>query len=692
MAELLLEIGCEELPAGYIAPAVRALGEGVLELLADLHVPATGLTTYETPRRLTIALAEVAEVQEAREVERRGPAVAVAYDAEGNLTRAGQGFLRSAGIPESELIRITAKKGEYIGARIREGGAPARELLAARLPEVIRTLPFPKSMRWGSGTWRFARPVHWILCLLGGEVVPFEVDGVASGKLTYGHRFLGAESCEVSRLYDYLERLHEHSVEPEPGRRAAAIRARAEALGREAGGRTVVDEALLDEVTHLVEYPGCVLGRFDEAFLEVPREVLVTSMAKNQRYFPVEAAGEGGALLPCFVAVTNSGEAAEANVRAGNERVLRARLADARFFWDEDRKRTLISRLDDLDGVTLHERLGSVRARVGRMEAVAVALAAEVGGAEEAQVRRAVQLAKADLTTHMVVEFTSLQGVMGRYYAAHDGEEGAVATAIEEHYRPRFAGDALPATPLGRLVAVAERLDAVCGGFAVGLIPTGSQDPFGLRRAGLGLIQICLAAGWDIDLGPWVERDLALLAADGVTVAEGAAGQVLDFLAQRLHHALRSHGVADEVVRAVLAAGATRPVDVAARAAALNELRREDSFTDVATSFKRVHRIIPSDFVPAPVDGARLVEEAERALLAACAQVEEEAAPLREAGDYGQLLRRLVTLRPAVDRFFDDILVMAEEESLRTARLSLLARVRALFDGIADMSQLAAEG
>jgi len=692
MAELLLEIGCEELPAGYVAPAVRALGEGVLELLAELHVPATDLTTYETPRRLAICLAEVAEVQEAREVERRGPAVSVAYDANGKLTKAGEGFLRSTGLPESALIRIAGKKGEYIGARIREGGAATRDLLAARLPEVIRVLPFPKSMRWGNGTWRFARPVHWILCLLGGEVVPFEVDGATSGKLTYGHRFIAPEACEVSSLEDYLSRLRESSVEPEPGRRAATIRARAEALGKEAGGHTVVDGALLDEVTHLVELPGCCLGRFDDDFLEVPREVLVTSMAKNQRYFPVEAAGADGALLPCFVAVTNSAPAAEANVRGGNERVLRARLADARFFWDEDRKRPLISRLDDLDGVTLHERLGSVRARVGRMEQVAAALAAEVGGAETASVRRAVQLAKADLTSHMVVEFTSLQGVMGRYYAAHDGEEPEVCTAIEEHYRPRFAGDLLPTSQVGRLVAVAERLDAVCGGFAVGLIPTGSQDPFGLRRAGLGLIQILLDSGWEVDLATWVARDLELLAADGVTVAGSATAQVLDFLGHRLHYALCSHGVADEVVRAVLAAGESRPVDAAARAAALADLRQEASFADVATSFKRVHRIIPDGFAPLPVDAALLVEPAEQALLAACAQVEQEAAPLRAAGDYGQLLRRLVTLRPAVDLFFDDILVMAQEEALRMARLSLLARVRALFDGIADMSQLAVEG
>ncbi|PIQ05774.1 MAG: glycine--tRNA ligase subunit beta [Nitrospirae bacterium CG18_big_fil_WC_8_21_14_2_50_70_55] len=691
VAELLLEIGCEELPAGYLAPAVRALADGVLELLAELHVPATGLTTYETPRRLAICLAEVAEVQATREVERRGPAVSVAYDAGGKLTRAGEGFLRSAGVAEAELIRIHGTKGDYLGARIREGGGATRALLAARLPEVIRTLSFPKAMRWGSGTWRFARPVHWILCLLGGAVVDFAVDGVAAGKFTYGHRFIAPAACEVSGLESYLASLREAAVEPEPGRRAATIQARAATLGDEAGGRVVVDASLLDEVTHLVEQPDCCLGRFDEAFLALPREVLVTSMAKNQRYFPVEATA-GGPLLSCFVAVTNSHPAAAANVRAGNERVLRARLADARFFWDEDRKRPLISRLADLAGVTLHERLGSVRGRVARMEEIAVALATEVGGAEVEAVRRAVQLAKADLTSHMVVEFTSLQGVMGRYYAAHDGEQPAVCLAIEEHYRPRFAGDLLPASPLGRLVAVAERLDVVCGGFAVGLIPTGSQDPFGLRRAGLGLIQICLDAGWDIDLAPQVARNLELLAAEGVQVAASAAAQLRDFLGQRLHYALCSHGVAEEVVRAVLAAGATRPVDARARAAALAELRQDPSFADIATSFKRVNRILPDGFVGAAVDRAVLTEVAERELLAACEQVELLAAPLRAAGDYGQLLRRLVTLRPAVDRFFEDILVMAQEEAVRRARLSLLARVRHLFDGLADMSQLAAEG
>ncbi|RMF84856.1 MAG: glycine--tRNA ligase subunit beta [Nitrospirae bacterium] len=690
MAELLLEIGCEELPAGYIAPAVRALGEGLLELLAELRIPASGLSTYESPRRLAVHLAEVAPEQERWVVERRGPAVSVAYDAEGRLTRAGEGFLRAAGVEESALIRIPGKKGEYLAVRLEEGGGATRDLLAAHLPRVIRNLPFPKSMRWGEGSWRFARPVHWILCRLGGEVVPFEIEGVAAGGTTRGHRFLAPDPIEVRDLEAYLAGLRAAFVEPEPGRRAAAIRAAAEALGAGVGGRTVVEEALLDEVTHLVEHPGCVVGRFDPAFLEVPREVLVTSMAKNQRYFPVE--GEDGRLLPHFVAVTNSGERAEANVRAGNERVLRARLADARFFWDEDRKRPLASRVEALAGVALHERLGSVLGRVRRMQRIATGLAETLGGADPERVARACELAKADLTTLMVVEFTSLQGVMGRHYAAHDGEDPEVCTAIEEHYRPRFAGDDLPATPVGRLVAVADRLDAVCGGIAVGLAPTGSADPFALRRAGLGLVQICLDAAWDLDLAPWVERDLALLAEDGVAVAEGSAAAVLRFLERRLAYALAGRGLPDEVVRAVLAAGAGHPVDALARAQALAALRADPAFADVATSFKRVHRILPEGFEPVPLDGAPLTEAAERELLRACERMESEAAPLRAARDYGQLLSRLVTLRPAVDRFFDEVLVMAPEEAVRQARLSLVARVRRLFEGIADMSLLAPEG
>jgi glycyl-tRNA synthetase beta chain len=689
--ELLLEIGVEEVPASYLAPAVRELGERVMALLAELHIEAEGLTTYETPRRLAVHVAHVAATQASREVERRGPAVAAAYDADGKLTKAGSGFLQGAGASEADLIRIAGKKGDYIGVRLSEGGGHTADLLASHLPRLIAALPFPKAMRWGNGTWRFARPVHWILAVFAGAVVPFEVDGLASGGTTRGHRFLAPAAVAVTRLEGYLQTLRAASVEPDPAARAAAIGARAEALGVEAGGRTVVEDDLLDEVAHLVEHPGCVIGRFDEDFLAVPREVLVTSMAKNQRYFPVE--GGDGQLLPAFVAVTNSPESAADNVRAGNERVLRARLADARFFWDEDRKRTLHSRRPDLDAVALHERLGSLGAKVARMEALAVGIGEAVTTVAEDEIRRAVQLAKADLTTHMVIEFPKLQGVMGRHYAAHDGEPAAVCQAIEEHYRPRFAGDRLPATDLGRLVAVADRLDAVCGGFAVGLIPSGSQDPFGLRRAGLGLIQIVLDGGWDLDLWHWIDDALTQLAASGVTVAAAARGQVRDFLGQRLQHAVVQEGLPEDVVRAVLAMGSRHPLRDRARAQALAALRQEPTFEDFALSFKRVQRIIPADFVAVPeVDGSVLVEAAEQALLAEQRRVAEEVAPLRAAGDYGAILARLVTLRPAVDRFFDDILVMADEPDLRAARLTLLCRVRALFDGLADLSQLAVEG
>ncbi|MGD2062282.1 MAG: glycine--tRNA ligase subunit beta [Nitrospirota bacterium] len=689
MPELLLEIGVEEVPASYIAPAVRALGERVVALLGELHIEAQGLSTYETPRRLAVHVTHVSATQASREVERRGPAVTVAYDAEGNLTKAGRGFLQGAGASEADLIRIPGKKGDYIGVRLQEGGGQTRELLATHLPPLIAGLAFPKSMRWGSGTWRFARPVHWILALLDGERIPFEVDGVESCTTTRGHRFLAPQPIPVAERDSYLAGLRAGAVEPDPVARAAAIRARAEKLGSQAGGRTVVDGDLLDEVAHLVEHPGCVLGRFDDDFLAVPREVLVTSMAKNQRYFPVEDGD--GRLLPAFVAVTNSSESAADNVRAGNERVLRARLADARFFWDEDRKRTLHSRVADLDAVALHERLGSVGAKVSRMETLAAELGAAATGVAEADVRRAVQLAKADLTTHMVIEFPKLQGVMGRHYAAHDGESLEVCRAIEEHYWPRFAGDRLPSSDLGRLVAVVDRLDAVCGGFAVGLIPSGSQDPFGLRRAGLGLIQICLDGGWDVDLWQWVDHALAQLAASGVQVSEEATGQVRDFLGQRLSHALFQDGLPEDVVRAVLAMGSRQPVRDRARARALAALRQEPAFTDFALSFKRVHRIIPADFAGQKVDDGVLVEAAERALLEEERRLGDEVAPLRDAGDYGAILARLVTLRPAVDRFFDDILVMADDPNLRTARLSLLCQVRALFDGIADLSQLAVE-
>jgi len=685
--ELLLEIGVEEVPASYIAPAVRELGERLMALLSELHIAAQGLSTYETPRRLAVHVAHVAATQASREVERRGPAVAAAYDAEGRLTQAGRGFLQGAGATEADLIRIPGKKGDYLGVRLHEGGGHARDLLAAHLPPLIAGLAFPKAMRWGSGTWRFARPVHWILALLDGERIPFAVDGVESCATTRGHRFLAPEPVTVTGRKGYLATLRAGSVEPDPAARAAAIRDLAEALGAAAGGRTVVGDDLLDEVAHLVEHPGCVLGRFDADFLAVPREVLVTSMAKNQRYFPVEDGD--GRLLPAFVAVTNSPETAAENVRAGNERVLRARLADARFFWDEDRKRTLHSRVADLDAVALHERLGSVGAKVGRMAALAVEQGAT--GAAEADIHRAVQLAKADLTTHMVIEFPKLQGVMGRHYAAHDGEAPEVCRAIEEHYWPRFAGDRLPSSDLARLVAAADRLDAVCAGFAAGLIPSGSQDPFGLRRAGLGLIQICLAGGWDVDLWQWIDRALAQLAASGVEVAAEAAGQVRDFLGQRLNHALVQEGLPEDVVRAVLAMGSRQPLRDRARAQALATLRQEPAFTDFALSFKRVQRIIPADFAGREVDDAVLVEAAERALLEEQRRVGKEVATLRAAGDYGAILARLVTLRPAVDRFFDDILVMADEPDLRTARLSLLCQVRALFDGIADLSQLAVE-
>ncbi|MFH0810287.1 MAG: glycine--tRNA ligase subunit beta [Pseudomonadota bacterium] len=509
MSELLFEIGCEEIPAGYILPALEALARQVESALGEARLSFGETRTFGTPRRLALAVAAVAERQSDQEVKRLGPPKGAAFDSEGRPTKAALGFAKGQGVAMEDLTIEATPKGEYVCARRHEKGRPAAEVLPEILLKLVPALPFPKSMRWGAGRLRFARPIHWLLATLGGQPLTFELDGIVSGGVTYGHRFVSPGPIEPRGAEDYLARLEAAKVIAEPARRREMCRRAVLDAAREAGGAPISDDALLEQVTNLVEFPVAVCGRFDDEFLQIPREVVVTAMREHQRYFAVTDAG--GALLPAFVSVVNTPASDMSLIRAGNERVLRARLADARFFYREDCKRPLHARLDTLRKVVFHSGLGTSFEKVKRLEELAGLLADRLYPGHKQAARRAALLSKCDLVTEMVGEFPTLQGTMGGIYARGSGETEEVAQAIAEHYLPKGAQEEVPKTEAGVVVSLADKLDNICGVFGLGLVPTGTADPYALRRQCLAVITLCWAKGLHLDLREAIRADLARL-------------------------------------------------------------------------------------------------------------------------------------------------------------------------------------
>lgn len=689
---LVFEVGTEELPPSAAWEGARQLEELARQALDAARLPAGEVRTYSTPRRLALVVERMGPRQRDVVREVRGPAVRVAFGPDGRPTQAAEGFARAQGVPVEALERRTTPQGEYVFAVRREQGAPSSRVLAELLPSLVEGLVFPKTMRWGSGQARFARPIRWLLALLGPRVIPCSYAGVKAGRYTYGHRLLHPGRVRVPSADSYEGVLRRSGVLLDPDERRRRIVESVTRAARGAGGRPILDPDLLEETVQLVEWPAAFTGRFSEEFLTLPREVLITVMQHHQKYFGVE--DSAGRLLPAFVAVRNGGAVGLRTVREGNEWVLRARLADARFFFDEDRRRPLAARVEELRELVFHERLGTMADKTRRLEALARWLAEELAVAPETagHLIRAAHLSKADLVTQMVRELPELQGVMGGIYARLDGEPEAVAQAIAEQYLPR--GDRSPQTEVGAYLALLDKADTLVGALAAGLAPSGSQDPYGLRRAAQGIVAVLAGRGVRLRLGRLAH---AVLDAYGITEPERrtpAVSAALDLVRQRVRTLLLEEGVSYDVADAVLASspdGQGEPADdvadAVARGRALWAFRQRPEFLRVYTAFDRASRILPPGFDgevrtdafahPTEERLHRAVEEARRRVEAA----------LRERR-YESALQALSVLADPVDRFFTDVLVMAEDDRIRANRLALLAQVVRLIRPLADLSRV----
>ena len=682
--ELLFEIGTEEIPSNYLPGALEELRAAAERLLKAERLQFADLRSLGTPRRLTLFVGGLAVRQADVRREVTGPPKSAAFDAEGRPTRAAEGFARAQGIPVERLLVRSLDRGDYLVAVLEEKGAGTPEVLASLLPRLVGALSFPKFMRWGDGGFRFVRPIRWLLAIYGGKPVPVVIESVTAEGKTYGHRFLAPRGVRVRSFQDYLAALEERFVIVDPARRREMVRTVAAEAAATVQGQPLLDPALVETVADLVEFPVAVCGSFGADYLELPREVIVTPMQKHQRYFPVvDAAGN---LLPYFVAIANMRVKDVEVMRQGYERVLRARLSDAEFFFRDDRKRPLADRLPELQQIVFQERLGSVADKTERLRALAGFLAGRVDSGLAPVVDRTARLCKADLVTNMVKEFPELQGVMGRVYARLSGEPPAACQAIEEHYLPRFAGDRLPESPAGALVGIADRLDSIAGCFRIGLIPSGSEDPYALRRAAQGVIQILLHRQIRLRLDEAVARALAGFEAVGGDVA-AAQREMQDFLRARTQAVLLDRGLPAEVVDAVLSAGSADVLDAAKRAEALALLKRESDFGELCTAFRRVVGIVPKGFDRA-VEPTRLVEAAERALHAQASELQGTVGRLVAAQDYRGALREIAELKPVVDMFFEEVLVIGPDEAVTQNRFALLKMVGNLFAEIADFTKI----
>jgi glycyl-tRNA synthetase beta chain len=696
-ARLVFEIGTEELPPSAAWDGIRQLRELAGPAFDEARIDADGVRAFATPRRLVLMVELVALRQRELVREVRGPAVRAAFGPDGAPTAAAAGFARAQGLDVAALERRTTGAGEYVYAIRREPGGETRTALADLLPAVAGRLSFPRAMRWGAGTVRFARPVRWIVALLGGDVIACEFAGVVAGRETAGHPTLHPRRVEVRAAERYERALQRAHVILDPDERRRRIEEEIAAAAQSAGGRPILDPDLREETVQLLEWPAAFAGRFEPDFLSLPRQILITVMQHHQKYFAVE--DHEGNLLPAFVAVRDGGTRNLDGVREGNEWVLRARLSDARFFFEEDRKRPLAARVSSLEEVTFLEPLGSMAAKTTRLGALAGRLSAALGDdfATARALARAASLAKADLVTQVVRELPELQGIVGGLYARLDGESDAVAEGIQQQYLPR--GKMLPHTPVGVRLALLDHLDTLAGALAAGLVPSGSQDPYGLRRAANALAAILLDRHWPIAI-----PDLVGFALDGYGVTDGAVrarvlDAVRDLVRQRLRAALLDEGITYDTVDAALAAGVDSPPDAAARARALWAFRRTPEFSQTYTAFDRAARIVPpgyegdvrEDLIAVPAE--RQLWDAIQAVVAAAPRYDgrepPQAATARDlAAYYERSLRRLSTLAAPVDRFFTDVLVMAEDEAVRRNRLGLLAGVVRLVRPIADLSRL----
>ena len=687
--DFLVEIGTEELPPKALRSLMVAFGDNLETAIDEARLAHGHVHVYASPRRLAVMIDKLVSGQDSRTVSQKGPPVSVAFDEDGNITPAGAAFAKKCGVEPGALGRTTTDKGEWLSCDVVEPGLSTAELIPALIEKALAALPIPRRMRWGAGEAEFVRPIHWVVLLHGADVIKTTVMGVATGNQSRGHRFHCASPVTIKAPSDYLRALEkEGRVIADFERRRNLVHDGVGALAAATGGNVVGGESLYDEVTALVEWPVAMTGSFDEEYLRLPREAVVSTLTSHQRYFPV--ADDDGGLLPQFITVANLDSKQPDQVRDGNERVIRPRLADAAFFWDSDRRTTLAARFDVLREVVYQRGLGSLQDKSSRVGALAGAIAGALD-VDPVVAERASMLAKCDLLTGMVGEFPELQGTMGRYYAESDGEPVAVATAIGDHYLPRFAGDSLPTTIDGQILAVADKLDTLAGVFSIGKKPSGNRDPFGLRRAALGVVRILIECSLDIDLKTMIGAAVDAQPA-GKLGPDELRDAVCSFITDRLRRYFldRDAGLATETFDAVLARRPASLVDFDARLTAVQAFLGLEPAASLAAANKRIANILrqAGEQGASEVRQKLLTDPAEVALWSALEEARDSISPMIESRDYTNALTVLAQLREHVDTFFDDVMVMADDEPTKNNRLALLRELRALFLNIADISRL----
>ena len=681
----LVEIGTEELPPKALKTLATSFADNVEAELNQAGLTFDKIEWFAAPRRLAVKVLNLATQQPSKEIEKRGPAVSAAFDAEGKPTKAAEGWARGCGITVEQAERIATDKGEWLVHRAKIEGQPTKNLLNDIVANALVKLPIPKPMRWADKTVQFIRPVHTVTMLLGDELIEGEILGVASARTIRGHRFLGEKEFEIQHADQYPQLLREKgSVVADFNERKAEILAKSQAKATALGGVADIEESLLEEVTSLVEYPNVLAAKFEERFLAVPAEALVYTMKGDQKYFPIY--DKNGKLLPHFIFVSNINPEDPTAIIEGNEKVVRPRLTDAEFFFKTDLKQKLVDRLPRLETVLFQQQLGTLKDKTDRIEQLAGEIAKQIG-ADEAKAKRAGLLSKCDLMTNMVFEFTDTQGVMGMHYARHDGEDEEVAVALNEQYMPRFAGDELPKSLVASAVALADKFDTLTGIFGIGQAPKGSADPFALRRAALGVLRIIVEKNLPLDLEDLVKKSAALFG-DKLT-NQNVVADVVDFMLGRFRAWYQDEGIAVDVIQAVLARRPTRPADFDARVRAVSHFRTLDSAEALAAANKRVSNILAkADAAIGEINLTACVEPAEKALAEAVLALRTEVQPLIAQGDYTAVLDKLANLRAPVDSFFDNVMVNAEDPALRQNRLAILNTLQDLFLQVADISVL----
>ncbi len=684
--DLLIEIGTEELPPKALRKLAEAFELNIGLLLVDDKIEHGGLSWYASPRRLAVLVKDLATQQEDINETRQGPSLKAAYDDAGHATKAAIGFAKSCGVEVTDLEKLENNKGAWLVFRQQKPGALTKE----RIPNIVETalsnLPIPKRMRWGAGEVEFVRPVHWVVLLFGAEVIPASILDVQASNITYGHRFHNPSPITLTVPDEYAATLENiGKVLADFAVRRERISEQVDAVAKGLGGRAIIDADLLDEVTALVEWPAAIIGSFEEKYLAVPQEVLISTMQDNQKYFPV--VDVQGKLLPHFIAVSNIESGVPDKVRKGNERVIRPRFSDAEFFWNQDRKRKLADHIESLKQVVFEKQLGSLFEKSQRVATLAVEVATRLG-VDIQHAQRAAKLSKCDLMTDMVYEFPELQGIMGRYYAQHDGEPQAIADALDEQYMPRHAGDDLPRGDIGQVLSIADKLDTLVGIFAIGKKPSGAKDPYGLRRAALGVLRIIIERQRDLDLRVLINKAAEGLA-DKIETSK-TEQQVFDYIMDRLKAYYLDRGIAYDVIDAVIARRPARPLDFERRVKAVQRFRELPEAESLAAANKRIRNILKKvdGNLPDKINTALLTDKAEQLLHENLVTLQAEVSPLFDRGDYESALGGLAKLRETVDQFFDDVMVMTDDEALRNNRIAMLSQLNNLFLRAADISLL----